>query len=804
MNFIARVTLPITFHLLACTAFAQNVRVSGYVLDALSKESIINATLTQANNRTATNQYGFFSLSVKANSTLSVRYIGCDSATIKINTTDTLLKVYLQPNVILKEVVILSEEKNINTPIGIQKVNIAQLKKIPAVGGEADVLKSIQKLPGVQSGVEGTAQTIVRGGSPDQNLILVDDIPIYNVNHLFGYFSIFPAEAVKNIDLYKSSFPAKYGGRLSSVIDIKLKEGNKTNFKKLINVSPVSIQGSIEGPIIKDKSSFMVTGRRTWYDLLYYPILKLKGNKGMVALNFYDLTAKLNYSINDKHKIYLSFYNGKDGYGATTKNKIDNDSVKINTHAANGLKWGNSAAAFRHNYTPAEKTFINTTLGYSNYHFTTYSVAEMAVYNKLNASDKQSNYSLTYRSAIADLFCKTDAETHISNTIQLHYGMGASYKINTPGLTIAVGKNNLNTLDTTLGNKPYTGMENHAYLQAMYTPSSQLKINAGLRAENYIQEKYNPFFIQPRVNVLLQMSHRTALKMGYSLMNQNIHLLTNSGTGLPTDLWLPATAIAPSEASHQMSVGISKDFHPDYELSIETYYKTFDNLIDYKEGASYLNTFTSWENKIEIGKGTSYGAEIFLHKKQGKCNGWVSYTLSYTQRQFQEINYGKSFPYRYDRRHVANIVLNYEIKKADKKTTELSISWSYLSGQAVTLPTKLYDYSVPPDDHLFYYLSSSSIFEDAYAPAAYGIANAPSKNNYRMRAAHHLDVSYSITKTKKWGERKTIFSIYNIYARQNPYFIYAGRSVGSFAFKSGYFEKSILLFIPSIAVQYKF
>lgn len=753
--------------LLPVVLYAQQITVSGYVSEKASGERLIGATVVvpQKNIGTTTNSFGFYSITIPANSLeLRISYLGFVpfSQTIKGDKNITL-NIELEPAKDLKEVVVTSQKDALQTRTQMSTIDlpIQTIKSLPAFLGEVDIMKAIQLLPGVQAGNEGTSGIYVRGGGPDQNLILLDGVPVYNATHLFGFFSVFNADAIKNVEVTKGGFPARYGGRLSSVIDINMKEGNNNKIHGEGGFGSVASRLTLEGPIQKGKSSFMISGRRTYIDVLSRPLMNSDVNAGYY---FYDLNGKVNFKLSNKDHIYFSGYLGNDKFYA--KETVNSD-VNSNSYS-NNLHWGNITGVGRWNHEFSPKLFGNLTTYYSQYKF----VVSAQEHSTFSGSNE--DFLLKYSSGINDMAVKYDFDYLPSPNHFIKAGIsGVAHTYNTGAEHYKVSSSFQN-LDTTISVKPLTANEFDVYAEDDIRITSKLKANIGVHATAFnVRDKFYSS-IQPRASARYLINDAVSIKASYAQMSQFIHLLTNSSIGLPTDLWVPVTDKVPAQISHQAAGGVAYTHHTGVEVSFEGYYKTMQNVIEYKEGASYFNSSASWEDKVEIGKGKSYGLELFLQKKKGKFTGMLGYTLSWTTRQFDNLNNGQEFPYRYDRRHDFKIAGVYNISK----NIEVSAEWVYGTGNAITLP-------------LGYYQGPSGAEVEYYG----------SRNGFRMPSYHRADISAKFWKQHKKYESAWVVSIYNVYNRQNPFFVYSSKdNTGSTVFK----QVSLFPILPSVSYQIKF
>lgn len=778
--------------LLPLSVWAQRSSVSGYITDAETGESLIGANLfnEKTGEGSSANTYGFYSISLKQDSVyLRFSYVGYQSKRIGLDLQqDTTLNIQLIPVSRLQEVVVTADRPiEENTQMSRIDIPIDQIKKLPALMGEVDVMKVIQLLPGVQSGTEGSSGVYVRGGGPDQNLILLDGVPVYNASHLFGFFSVFNADAINKVELVKGGFPARYGGRLSSVIDISMKEGNMKEFKGEGGIGIIASRLTLEGPIKKDKSSFIVSARRTYLDLLARPIIKAQTDGDEVAgYYFYDLNAKVNYKLSDRDRLFVSTYLGDDRFYANYNYEYEQDGHKNEENEEMGLDWGNITSALRWNHIVNKKLFSNTTLTYSRYRFNLYDKSESKETFEGNVVEHQ--FHTEYRSGIRDFSLKTDFDYLPNPNHYIRMGASLTHHRFNPG---AFAFNDFFDADTLLGAEPTFALEHATYIEDDFKINKQLKLNAGLHFSGFAVDSEYYASLQPRLALRYLILPDLSAKASFSTMTQYIHLLTNSGIGMPTDLWVPATAKIRPQQSRQIALGIAKTYSGKYELSLEGYYKEIDNLIEYKEGASFLNLDKNWENKVTVGNGWSYGGEIFLQKKSGKTTGWIGYTLSWTDRQFDELNKGEKFPFKYDRRHDLSVVLTHTLNKR----MELSGTWVYGTGNAITLPVSKYNYG-------WNGIHPVNPGSPRYSFNRNEVSIHSKRNEYRMPAYHRMDISLSLFKETSWGERRWVFGVYNAYNRQNPFFIDLNYDYETeeLAFK----QVSLFQFIPSVSYNFKF
>ncbi len=778
---------------------AQRFTISGYLTDESTGEKLINANIynTKTRQGTVSNNYGFYSLTLPKDSVyLTFSYVGYIPVVLKFNLNkDTVLNMPLPLEGKLNEVTISgSRIESIvdKTQMSSNEVQMNMVKNLPVILGEIDLLKTIQLLPGVQSGTEGSSGFYVRGGGPDQNLILMDGVPVYNVNHLFGFFSVFNGEAIGSATLIKGGFPARYGGRLSSVLDVRMKEGSNLKFKGSFAIGTISSRFTFEGPIIKEKCSFIVSARRTYIDILAQPLIMISNKqysqggyneKLQAGYYFYDLNAKINYIFSNRNRLYLSVYSGDDK--AYIKDKSSNKGTMMGRQMYTEskdeykLKWGNITTSLRWNYMFSDKLFSNTTITYSRYRFLTTTAYEYKQNDTLRSKNK-----FEYKSGIYDIGSKIDFDYIPSPNHYIRFGLNYTNRQFDPGVSLYQDKyEGTKGIDTTLGNTKVFTNEMNIYAEDDFKIGSRLKINAGLHFSNLFIDDTHYNSLEPRISMNLSLGPKLSAKVAFSEMNQYLHLLSNTSIGLPTDLWLPVTDSIKPQNSIQFAAGFAYSLTKQIDVSIEGFYKEMTNLIEYKEGASYLSFNDDWRQKIEIGTGNSYGIEFLLEKRIGKLTGWIGYTYSYAYRKFPNINEGKQFPYKYDRRHDISLVLTY--KFSDR--LDMGLTWVYGTGNAVTLVTD--KFKVASSYELFRY----------YGPNIAG--SYESKNAFRMPSYHRLDLGVNLHKQKKHGLRTWSFGVYNAYNRQNPFML----TIKEYENKSSKLTQlSMFPIIPSVSYRYEF
>ncbi len=745
-------------------AFSQKVTLSGFVEDSSTGEKLLGANVynVKTYQGTITNNYGFYSFSQSPGTiTIKFSFVGYNPKVLTLYLkSDTTINVLLQPAVELDEVVVESsriENAVQSSQMSVTKLPMQMVKSLPVFMGEVDIIKTLQLLPGIQSGNEGASGLYVRGGGPDQNLILLDGVPVYNANHLFGFFSVFNADAINSVSLVKGGFPARYGGRLSSVLDIRMKEGNSKEFHVTGSVGFIAAKLTVEGPIIKDKTSFIISGRRTYIDILAKPFIKMasKQNYG-TTLNtgyyFYDLNAKINHKFSEKSRLYLSAYMGSDKAYADEIYKSETLSDEDNF----ALRWGNITTSLRWNYMFNNKLFANARMSYSRYKFD--------VFEQYKSQDQSysEEYRFNYFSGIDDWAGSVDFD-FVPNTSQyIRFGASNIYHKFNPGINAYSEKRTEDAgsnIDTVFGNNAIYANEIDAYFEDDFKVGARIKANAGIHFSGFAVGNKFYHSIQPRLSVRYLVSERMSVKASYARMTQYIHLLSNTSIGLPTDLWVPVTEKIKPMQSDQIAVGSVYNINKSFEVQVEGFYKWMDNLITYKPGASYFSASNIWQDMVTTGKGWSYGAEFLVRKNLGKFTGWVGYTLSWSTRLFKEVS-DKKYPYRYDRRHDVSVVVLW--KKNER--FDVGATWVYGTGIAVTLP---FDKYLSLDDYNNYLGGGSNVFSELPY-----VENVQNRNNYRMPAYHRLDIGLNFHKKTKWGSRTWSVGIYNAYFRQNAFFVY--------------------------------
>ncbi|MEZ4805991.1 MAG: TonB-dependent receptor [Flavobacteriales bacterium] len=799
-----RFLLILSFFTLGSMLHGQRtLSLSGYVKDAASGETLIGASVIckETGKGVNANTFGYFVMNLPAGRyTISTSFIGYqeDIRTIDLQ-EDRKISIELKGEAIqvgeFEVVGERGEENTESTRMGTVDLDVQKLNTLPALLGEVDILKVIQFLPGVKSNGEGNSGFYVRGGGPDQNLILLDDATVYNASHLFGFFSVFNADAVKNIELIKGGMPANYGGRISSVLDINMKEGNERAFHGQGGIGLISSRLTLEGPIVKDRSSFIVSGRRTYVDVLTKPFVNPESQLSGSGYYFYDLNAKANYRLSEKDRVYLSGYFGRDVFDFAGANPGDPDFR---------IAWGNATVAARWNHVFGPKLFMNTTATFSDYSFA------------FNA--RQDQFAFKLFSGIKDIGLKMDLSHYPTARHSLKYGgQYIFHDYTTSTVDVSSGDTEFNIQDPPTLN----AHEGALYVMDDFDLTDALRINAGVRLTTFhhvgpytlyaLDERGRAIgsrefsagapiasytALEPRLSTRFRIDKNSSIKASFNRGQQYVHLASFSSIALPTDVWIPSSRNVRPQIGTQYSTGYFRDFKEHmFETSIELYYKDFDNLIEYAEGASPQdNGNTNYDAQLVFGTGYSYGAELFVKKALGRVNGWVGYTWSRTMREFPAINNGNEFASRWDRRHDLSVVLSYD----HSKRWTFGATFVYATGQAVTLPVNRY-------------------FIEGRLVSEY-----TERNGYRMAPYHRLDLAATLrNKTTKQrtdpvtGETTTVekrwksswtFSVYNAYNRANPYFIYFANdgdpAAGTFQVQAK--QVSLFTILPSVTWNFKF
>lgn len=761
-----RLFLWISLLSLTGPVMSQSLTLSGYVRDARTGEVLIGASLTVPGQRvgTTTNTYGFYSLTLRPADTLDlvVSFVGYAPQYWRLGQpTSRRLDVTLSENAsALREVVVSggrTDENVRGTQMSVLSLPLRLVRTLPVLFGERDILKTLQTLPGVQAGQEGTTGFYVRGGNSDQNLVLLDEAPVYNPNHLFGLFSTFNTNALNRVTLIKGGFPAQYGGRLSSIVDVTMREGNTKRFSGEGGIGLIAANLTLEGPIKNGRGSYIVSGRRTYVDLLLKPF---QPATGQTSYTFFDLNAKLNYRLGERDRLYVSAFTGRDNAQYTGTSSLNY-----------GIRFGNATGTLRWNHLFTPKLFVNTSL--------------MANQYALSLSTLQSGYVAQLYTGIQDVSLKTDWEYYPSPKHTLRWGgiltRHAFAPLSNSARLPKSGK--LPTFPTDSINRQYT-TEAALYMNDDWALSERLTVTAGLRMPLFWSASAQYTRLEPRLSTRYVLSATSSLKASYTIMSQFLQLVPNATASLPTDIWLPSSALVRPQTSQQVALGWFHNSRDNaYEFSLEGYAKNMQHQVLFKEGTQLLTT-SDIDRSLAFGRGYSIGLEAYARKATGRLTGWISYTLSRTMQQFAELNNGQAFPFAYDRRHNLAVVGSYELSSR----WTVAGNFTLYTGRPYTLPVGRLEIG-----------GGSTLYNDIYADYS-------TRNNNRLRPYHRLDASVTYKRPKRWfrraGTSEWVFSVYNLYSRLNPYFIYV--ATDDITRQPVARQVSLLPIIPSVSYQFTF
>ena len=767
----------------AVSLYSQQFSVSGFVRDKESGEALIGVMVMDqgAQRGTRSNENGYFNLIVPA----GYRYIEFylpgyekygDSVYLG---ADERLEVNLVEDIYFEEVYIDPDDKRIPDEPAIpepQSSTPQMIKNVPPVFGEVDLIKSIQFLPGIQGGVEASSGLHVRGGSPDQNLVQIDGVPVYNINHTFGFFSAFNTESVLNYNLYKGGYPARFGSRLSSVLDITMKDGNNQEIHGNASLSLISFSGYLEGPLYKDKTTFSASFRRTLPGIVNIINPLTTGASGeRTGGYFYDGTVKLTHRVDERSKLSLTFYRGKDKFFSEIQDRSNSGGLRTEETRHDEINWGNTTVALRGSRAISKRLYGNVSLSYTEYQFN-----QIRRYNRVEETDStrdETDYNLRYFSGIRDFSLKADFEYAYNYRHKLSYGFVNTVHAFAPGAIEAIFKGPGTNIDTTYGAaRRIVANEAAVYLEDDIHWSNRLRTQIGLRVSSYFADNSFYYALEPRVSLRYSLSHKAALKLSYTRMNQYLHLLANSGLGLPTDLWLPSTAHVKPESAHQLTASVERTVADDMIFSVEVFYKWLNNVVDYSEGADFVDVQENWEGKVEQGVGRNYGLEVLFSKRYGEVTGILAYTLSWNRRQYEFINNGNWYYYRYDRRHQINFTANMDVTERNT----IAFSGIFGTGYPVTFPHGRY-----------VDINGNEVFDYEM------------KNGYRLRYYLRFDVALTNKRENYYSglRQEFVISIYNLFNRRNPYFLYVDRDAGQ-----GFVAKEVSIFplFPSVTYRLLF
>ncbi len=808
-NMKAKVLLLFFVLVASSSAFAQHAKkshtISGYVTDAKSQETLLGASVyeTVSMKGSVTNNFGYYTLKLPEGQVrLKASFVGFESFDTLLDLkNDTVINIALAQSLQLSEVTVTGRaiENHVKgAQMSTIELPVTQLKKVPAMFGETDVIKALQLLPGVQSGTEGSAGMYVRGGGPDENLILLDGVPLYNVNHAAGFFSAFNSDAIKNVTLYKGNFPARFGGRLSSVIDVRMKDGDMYEYHGNVSLGLIAAKVNVEGPIVKGKTSFNVSFRRTYFDLIAAPLLALvtsgelgEGNSIWGGYYFYDLNLKINHKFSDKDRLFFSLYSGDDKVYARVRSKdeeyYERDYVYYSEQNIDlDWKWGNRVAALRWNHVIRPNLFMNVTGAYTQYrHNLGADIGSASWYqeNQLNYNTSESA-QMNLNSSIYDFSGKADFDYKPFDNHDMKFGANLThhtYKPTTLGVHLEEesGQEGFQ-YDTVTNDARIRALETDLYVEDNWDISNYFKLNLGVHYSTFTVDKKTYHSVQPRVSLRSLITENLSLKAGYAYMSQYIHLLSSNAISLPTDLWVPVTGDIIPMKSHQVALGAFYEWKG-YEFSLEGYYKKMNNVLEYKDGASFFSIDeTDWQDKVVMGDGWAYGIEFFVQKNVGKFTGWLGYTWSHSDRLFdrpgQELNNGKPFPAKYDRRHDLSVVLMYEFNDH----IDVGATWVYSTGNCATLAFQNY--------HGLNGLDVWSFTQSL------GYIN--NRNNYRYSNYHRLDLVANFHWKYELGENIISINVYNTYSHNNPFVV--------IPMNGKLRQVCIFPIIPTLSWKYKF
>lgn len=722
--------------------FGQKRVISGTVRDIVTGELLIGSTVSDSlsGSGVQTNAYGFFSLRLETDVVqVKISYVGYQSRYIVVGAaTGVPMDIRLEPAIALKEITI-AESRLLSRPAGNLSLSVQQIRALPALLGEADVLKALSFTPGVSTGTEGSAGLYVRGGTPDQNLILLDEAPIYNVNHLGGFFSVFNPNSLKSVELYKGAFPARFGGRLASVIDLTMKDGNNRKFGGEIGLGLLNQNLTLEGPVIKNKASFIISGRVSTLGLTNFLKTSRKRNSygSDYLYRFHDLNVKLNYQLNKTDQLYISFYNGFDRF--TYNDWVKNSAGGSETSMGNN--WGNNTGTIRYSKALSPKLFARAALIYS--HYTSEYINELG---RMTPSDTtESRLYRKIEAGVQDFGVKLQVDYFQSSRLTIRVGLDTKRHNFTP-FSVST---NYPQADNSVTGTHVKALQNSLFIDSDFSVTKQLKVNIGIRGNLYKVEDRNFTNVEPRIGANWALGQNWVLKGGFSVMNQYIHLLTSNGYAFGYDAWLPATVTVPPSHALQWSAGMYRSFrNSGIDISVEMYTKTMNRLIDYPDGANFTGALAKpWDEIVTTGgRGRAKGLEVMLSKRTRHLTGWVAYTLSKSERQFESINNGAWYPIKYDRRHNLSVTAGYQFKQKWR----LNSTFVYQTGHAVTLP----DAAILPDG----VGDPGFIYSD--------------RNNGRMPAYHRMDMGATRFLTTRHGRKAELsFGLYNAYNRNNPLYL---------------------------------
>jgi hypothetical protein len=775
------------FVLLACILKMEGQPrvVSGFVKDFKSGEVLIGATVycPQTKAGCITNNFGFYSLQIPIEDSISMiaSYVGFVPNPVILNKSENHINFALIRRTNLEELTISSSNIREFNRTNISSLSVEQIKSMPALFGEPDVLRALQSLPGISSGKEGTSGLFVRGGSPDQNLFLLDDVPLYYVNHLGGFISTFDPDALKSVKVYKGGFPAKYQGRLSSIVDIRMKDGDMKETRQAFSLGIISSKYFIESPIKKDTSSVMFSVRRCNIDLVTRAISLVDSDfDGMTGYTFYDMNFKYNHILNDKNRIYFSMYGGRDKLFINMWDSGSNDKGDYKYSFNQKQRWGNLMGSLRYNHIYRSDLFSNTTLSYSQFFYQ--NSGKFKSNESLNGNNQKAKESYIFlQSGAADIILKNELTYFMNEKHRIDFGVSATMHNFNPGESRYSEFNSSSNSKKNLIVPKLT-----MYLSDEYNITQRIQVELGLAGSMLYTDGRYYRFVEPRISSTYLVNENSSFRLSYSKMHQIVHLLSNGGAGLPTDLWIPSTKSIEPEESDQISIGFESEIgnRNDWGFTIEGFYKKLNGLIELKEGVSLFSSSSSWEEKVEKdGSGNIRGIELFLEKKQGATTGRISYTFTKNDRQFTNINNGKPYPYHYNKSNDFSVFLHQNLSEK----VNISASWFYSTGFPITLAQAKYNFEF-------------NVVDGSIKPEE--VHNYNERNSSVMPDYHRLDIGIHFKKEVRRGLRIWSLSIYNVYNRQNAYYLFYDRKADSG--EIGLYQFSLFPIIPSFNYSLNF
>ncbi len=805
--------------------------VSGYVFDAGTGDPLIGVGVidTVSHKGVVTDNNGHYALPLMTgDAVLTYSLMGYETVEKPVSLVRNMVfDIRLKPDTQRIKGSLITSGRTVysvrSSQMSAFEMPVTQIRSLPAFGGEVDVIKALQLLPGVQSGSEGSAGLYIRGGGPDENLLLLDGVPLYNVNHAMGIFSVFDADAVQSVTLYKGSFPARFGSRLSGVVDVRMKDGNDQEFHWGFTVGLLASKFNFDGPIVKGKTSFNLSLRRTYFDLFatpaFYLMAAIAGSeiKPLAGYYFYDLNGKITHKVSSRDKLFFSLYTGDDSMFTSLSNNYNQNRQQHHTDGTTTpykLKhrwnmgvdwdWGNRVAAARWNHIFSSDLLMNATLDYSRYRYdldlSRYE-SDTGVFETSQFGDTTS-VSTVFKSLINDISLGVDYEYKPTPDHEAKFGVNTTFHIFKPSVTERRSLDTSSEIsrDTTVGDPRVSTLETSLYAEDDWKVTEWLQLNAGFRGSLYRTRQKTYGSLEPRLSARFLLNDQLSVKASYVEMSQYLHLLSNAALSLPTDLWVPVTdRIAPMR-SRQVASGVFYS-RESYDFSVEGYYKSMHNVVEYKEGASFLSAASGWEEKVAVGDGWAYGVEFLIRKNIGKTTGWLGYTWSKTMRKFDRegnmINFGDPFPAKYDRRHDINLVVNHQFNPQ----VDMVGTFVFGSGICGSLPLQK--------------VMSPGYNETATGEPGVSVLPAlEQRNNYRLPPSHRLDLALNFHKTiRNGGERIISLCIYNVYNHVNPMMAYIGENNKGYVYTSdGTYYKtdkavkivSIFPIMPSVSWSYKF